>query len=198
DCGPRFTIVRGVPYDRPLTTMAGFTMCPACQAEYDDPGDRRFHAQPNACPACGPTVRLGHATGDDALRLAAAALLDGDIVAVKGLGGYHLACRADDERAVARLRARKHREDRPFALMAPDLATARTLVELGEAEARLLTGYERPIVLATRRAGAAVAAAVAPRSGELGVMLPYSPLHHLLMHDTATALVLTNGNVSDE
>ncbi len=119
DCGPRFTIVRGVPYDRPLTTMAGFAMCPACQAEYDDPGDRRFHAQPNACPVCGPTVRLGEAAGDDAMRLAAAALLDGEIVAVKGLGGYHLACRADDEQAVARLRARKHREDRPFALMVP-------------------------------------------------------------------------------
>ena len=108
DCGPRFTIVRGVPYDRPLTTMAGFAMCPACRAEYDDPADRRFHAQPNACPACGPTVRLGEATGDDALRLAAAALLDGAIVAVKGLGGYHLACRADDEqrgRAAARAQA---------------------------------------------------------------------------------------------
>jgi hydrogenase maturation protein HypF len=198
DCGPRFTIVRGVPYDRPLTTMAGFTMCPACQAEYDDPGDRRFHAQPNACPACGPTVRLREATGDDAMRLAAAALRDGEIVAVKGLGGYHLACRADDEQAVARLRARKHREDRPFALMVRDVATARTLVALGEAEADLLVGHERPIVLAPRRVDAPVAAAVAPRSGELGVMLPYSPLHHLLMHDTATTLVMTSGNVSDE
>ena len=198
DCGPRFTIVRGVPYDRPLTTMAGFAMCPACQAEYDDPTDRRFHAQPNACPICGPTVRLGEATGDAALHLAAAALLDGEIVAVKGLGGYHLACRADDEQAVARLRARKHREDRPFALMARDVATARTLVELGEAEARLLAGHERPIVLAPRRADAPVAAAVAPRNTELGVMLPYSPLHHLLAHDTATTLVMTSGNVSDE
>jgi len=198
DCGPRFTIVRGVPYDRPLTTMAGFVMCPACQAEYDDPADRRFHAQPNACPVCGPTVRLGEATGDAALHLAATALLDGEIVAVKGLGGYHLACRADDEQAVARLRARKHREDRPFALMARDVATARTLVELGEAEARLLAGHERPIVLAPRRAGAPVAAAVAPRNAELGVMLPYSPLHHLLAHDTATTLVMTSGNVSDE
>ena len=198
DCGPRFTIVRGVPYDRPLTTMAGFAMCPACQAEYDDPGDRRFHAQPNACPVCGPTVRLGEAAGDDAMHLAAAALLDGEIVAVKGLGGYHLACRADDEQAVARLRARKHREDRPFALMVRNVATARTLVELSEAEAQLLAGHERPIVLARRRPDAPVAAAVAPRSGELGVMLPYSPLHHLLAHDTATTLVMTSGNVSDE
>jgi hydrogenase maturation protein HypF len=198
NCGPRFTIVRGVPYDRPLTTMAGFAMCPTCQEEYDDPADRRFHAQPNACPDCGPTLRLREATGDDALRLAAAALLEGEIVAVKGLGGYHLACRADDEDAVARLRARKHREDRPFALMARDVAAAGTLVELGEAEAALLAGHERPIVLAPRRADAPVAAAVAPRSGELGVMLPYSPLHHLLADDTATTLVMTSGNVSDE
>jgi hydrogenase maturation protein HypF len=198
NCGPRFTIVRGVPYDRPLTTMAGFRMCEECQAEYDDPADRRFHAQPNACPACGPTVRLGEATGEHALRLAAAALLDGSIVAVKGLGGYHLACRADDDAAVARLRARKHREDRPFALMAPDVEAARALVELGEPEAELLLGRERPIVLAPRRAGAPVAGAVAPRSAELGVMLPYTPLHHLLAADTAATLVMTSGNVSDE
>ena len=113
-----------MPYDRPLTTMAGFEMCERCRAEYDDPADRRFHAQPNACPDCGPTVRLGDAAGDEAMRAAAALLLDGAIVAVKGLGGYHLACRADDEAAVARLRARKHREDRPFALMAPDVDAA--------------------------------------------------------------------------
>ena len=150
NCGPRFTIVHGVPYDRPLTTMAGFEMCERCRAEYDDPADRRFHAQPNACPECGPTVRLGDAAGDAAMRAAAAALLDGAIVAVKGLGGYHLACRADDEPAVAALRARKHREDRPFALMAADLDAAGTLVALGEAEATLLRGRERPIVLAPR------------------------------------------------
>ena len=128
NCGPRFTIVRGVPYDRPLTTMAGFAMCAACRAEYDDPADRRFHAQPNACPACGPRVRLvgAHAGGrDDGRGAPRVALLAGAIVAVKGIGGYHLACRADDEDAVARLRARKHREDRPFALMAADLAGAR-------------------------------------------------------------------------
>jgi hydrogenase maturation protein HypF len=178
--------------------MAVFQMCAACRAEYDDPADRRFHAQPNACPACGPTARLGEATGDHALRLAAAALLDGAIVAVKGLGGYHLACRADDEAAVARLRSRKHREDRPFALMAPDVEAARALVELGEPEAALLLGRERPIVLAPRRADAPVASAVAPRSAELGVMLPYTPLHHLLAADTAATLVMTSGNVSDE
>jgi hydrogenase maturation protein HypF len=198
NCGPRFTIVRGVPYDRPLTTMAGFAMCERCRAEYDDPADRRFHAQPNACPECGPTARLGEATGDDAMHAAAAALLDGAIVAVKGLGGYHLACRADDQAAVARLRARKQREERPFALMAPDLDAARTLVALGEVEAALLCGRERPIVLAARRPGASVAAAVAPRSAELGVMLPYSPLHHLLAVDAGTTLVMTSGNASDE
>jgi hydrogenase maturation protein HypF len=198
NCGPRFTIVRGVPYDRPLTTMAGFEMCRACRAEYEDPADRRFHAQPNACPDCGPTARFGEATGDHALRLAAAALHDGAIVAVKGLGGYHLACRADDEAAVAWLRARKHREDRPFALMVPDTETARALVELGETEAALLAAREHPIVLAARRMDAPVAAAVAPRSAELGVMLPYSPLHHLLAADTARTLVMTSGNVSDE
>jgi len=204
NCGPRFTIVRGVPYDRARTTMAGFAMCAACAAEYEDPTDRRFHAQPNACPTCGPQLRLtgrdGAATEvrDAALRAAAAALRDGAIVAVKGLGGFHLACRADDEAAVAALRARKHREDKPFALMAADPGAAQTLVELGDAEAALLRGPERPIVLARRRDGAAVAAAVAPGARELGVMLPYSPLHHLLLADAATALVMTSGNVSDE
>jgi hydrogenase maturation protein HypF len=202
NCGPRFTIVRGVPYDRPLTTMAGFAMCAACRAEYEDPADRRFHAQPNACPACGPALRLAGGetaeAGEAALRATAAALLDGRIVAVKGLGGFHLACRADDEDAVAALRSRKHREDRPFALMAPDVEAARELVQLGEAEEALLCGRERPIVLAPARPGARVAAAVAPHSRELGVMLPYTPLHHLLLADTATTLVMTSGNVSDE
>jgi hydrogenase maturation protein HypF len=201
NCGPRFTIVTGVPYDRPATTMAGFTMCDACRAEYDDPRDRRFHAQPNACPACGPSVRL---VGDavepalDAIAGAAALLRQGAIVAVKGLGGYHLACRADDEDAVAALRARKHREDKPFALMAPSLDAVADLVELGPAESALLLAADRPIVLAPRRAGASVAAAVAPASRELGVMLPYTPLHHLLLADSGTTLVMTSGNVSDE
>ncbi|MEA2267481.1 MAG: hydrogenase maturation protein HypF [Solirubrobacteraceae bacterium] len=203
ECGPRFTIVRGVPYDRPLTTMAGFRMCAACRAEYDDPRDRRFHAQPNACPACGPAVRLVDAAGrpagaGDPVRAAAAAFRDGRIVAVKGLGGFHLACRADDEAAVAALRARKHREDRPFALMAANLAGARALVALGARDEALLRGRERPIVVAPRRPGAAVAAAVAPRSRELGVMLPYAPLHHLLLADAGGPLVLTSGNVADE
>jgi hydrogenase maturation protein HypF len=198
NCGPRFTIVRGVPYDRALTTMAGFAMCARCGDEYEDPADRRFHAQPNACPECGPTVRLGDAVGEDALRAAAGALRDGQIVAVKGVGGYHLACRADDERAVATLRARKHREEKPFALMAPDLGAARELIELGPAEEALLLGRERPIVLGPRRSGARVAPAVAPGSSDLGVMLPYSPLHHLLLCDAGAVLVMTSGNVSDE
>jgi len=203
NCGPRFTIVTGVPYDRPLTTMAGFVMCDACRAEYEDPADRRFHAQPNACPACGPAVRLVDAGGadcgdGDALAAAAAALLGGRIVAVKGVGGFHLACRGDDEAAVAALRTRKHREDKPFALMTRDLDAARALVELAPADQVLLTAPQRPIVLARRREGAPVAASVAPRSPDLGIVLPYSPLHHLLLADTAVTLVMTSGNVSDE
>jgi hydrogenase maturation protein HypF len=198
NCGPRFTIVRDIPYDRPNTTMAGFSMCPACRAEYLDPGNRRFHAQPNACPDCGPQVRLVGACTADPVAAAAQALDAGAVVAVKGIGGFHLACRADDEAAVARLRERKHREDKPFALMAPDLAAARELVELGPAEEQLLSSAARPIVLARPRPGARVAGAVAPRSDELGVMLPYSPLHHLLLADTGRTLVMTSGNVSDE
>ena len=211
NCGPRFTIVRGVPYDRPLTTMAGFEMCARCRAEYEDPADRRFHAQPNACPQCGPSAWLAGSDGQrldpapwrDAVDAAAAALRDGLIVAVKGLGGFHLACRADDEAAVARLRARKHREDRPFALMAPDLEAARRLVALEPEEEALLLARERPIVLAARHQRAPVAERVAAGSPELGVMLPYSPLHHLLAADFAAgrtdgALVMTSGNVSDE
>ena len=206
NCGPRFTIVRAIPYDRPATTMAGFVMCAACQAEYEDPLDRRFHAQPNACPACGPQVRLlerdgtpvDEDPGDDPLRAAVRDLLDGKILAIKGLGGYHLACRADDERAVAELRSRKHREDRPFALLVSDVQAARALVECSEPEAALLCSRARPIVLARRLENAPVAASVAPRAPDLGVMLPYTPLHQLLAADAAVPLVMTSGNVSDE
>jgi hydrogenase maturation protein HypF len=206
NCGPRFTVVRDVPYDRPNTTMAEFEMCPACLAEYRDPADRRFHAQPNACPDCGPQVRLVYAGGRsvedpasrDPIEAAARALLDGAIVAVKGVGGFHLACRADTERTVAQLRARKHREDKPFALMAPDLGTVRELVDVRAAELELVLDRARPIVLAARRPHAAVAESVAPGAAELGVMLPYSPLHHLLLADAGTTLVMTSGNVSDE
>jgi hydrogenase maturation protein HypF len=218
NCGPRFTIVEGVPYDRPLTTMSGFEMCEECRAEYEDPLDRRFHAQPNACPVCGPRVRLLGQGGEeaaaadlgdavagavaghlgDAVSTAAAALGEGRIVAVKGLGGYHLACRADDEGVVARLRSRKHREDKPFALMVGSVEQARELGEVGAAEERLLSSRERPIVLVPRRRDAEPAASVAPRSRELGLMLPYTPLHHLLLADCDLPLVMTSGNVSDE
>ncbi|MCA1689884.1 MAG: carbamoyltransferase HypF, partial [Actinobacteria bacterium] len=196
NCGPRFTIVRGVPYDRPLTTMAAFRMCALCQAEYEDPLDRRFHAQPNACPECGPSLRFGSLRGDEALRAGLAALEQGQIVAVKGIGGFHLACRADDAEAVDRLRARKHREDKPFALMVSDLNGARELVDLDPAEEELLLSRARPIVIAAWRDGARVAPGVAPRSRELGVMLAYSPLHHLLVAERP--LVMTSGNISDE
>ena len=187
-CGPRFTIVVRVPYDRPNTTMAGFPLCEDCRREYEDPEDRRFHAEPIACAVCGPRLSLPL---DEAVRL----LQSGAIVAVKGLGGYHLACDAADEEAVARLRARKHREDKPFAVMT---AAPWSLVELsGPAEA-LLRSRERPIVLLPRRPGAPVAASVAPGLLELGVMLPYTPLHHLLLAGTGRALVMTSGNRSDE
>jgi hydrogenase maturation protein HypF len=202
NCGPRFTIVHGVPYDRPLTTMAQFVMCPACRAEYEDPADRRFHAQPNACPDCGPSLRLvGEAAekvGDAALAGAVAALQRGQVLAIKGVGGYHLAGRADDERAVATLRARKHREEKPFALMAPSPAFAEALVSLDAPGRELLGSPARPIVLAPRRSDALVAPSVAPGAPELGVMLPYSPLHHLLMADIGVPLVMTSGNASDE
>ena len=205
NCGPRFTIVRGVPYDRPRTTMAGFQMCEACRAEYEDPRDRRFHAQPNACPACGPAARMVSADrtpmaarGPDAVAHAAALLGEGSIVAIKGLGGYHLACLADSAAAATELRGRKRREDKPFALMAPDLAAAGALVDLTARERELLAGPERPIVIARRRPDARVAGAVAPRSRDLGVMLPYTPLHHLLLADCGRPLVMTSANVSDE
>jgi hydrogenase maturation protein HypF len=187
-CGPRFTIVRSVPYDRPNTTMAAFPMCAACRREYEDPSDRRFHAEPTACPACGPRLSMP-------LEEAAGLLAAGRILAVKGLGGYHLACAADDEEAVARLRRRKHREDKPFAVMTP---APEDLAVLGEAETALLRSRERPIVLARRREGARVAPSVAPGTPWLGLMLPYTPLHHLLCADVGRPLVMTSGNRSDE
>jgi hydrogenase maturation protein HypF len=207
NCGPRFTIVKDVPYDRPLTTMAGFTMCEECAAEYHDPANRRFHAQPACCPACGPRLTLLDAAGnpaagrplpDSALDLAAALLRAGRIVAVKGLGGYHLAADAANEEAVATLRARKHREDKPFAVMTADLAAARRLGRVDDAEAALLASPARPIVLLARQPDAEVAASAAPGNRQLGIMLPYTPLHHLLLAAVGRPLVLTSGNVSDE
>jgi hydrogenase maturation protein HypF len=198
NCGPRFTIVRGVPYDRAQTTMAPFQMCEQCAREYDDPGDRRFHAQPNACARCGPRVWLHGIEAVDPIGELARRLRAGQIAAIKGIGGFHLACDAADERAVAALRARKHREDKPFALIVADIASASALVSLDPSSIALLRSPARPIVLAPRRLGNAVAASVAPLAPELGVMLPYSPLHHLLLDAFAGPLVMTSGNVSDE
>lgn len=197
NCGPRFTIVRDVPYDRPLTTMALFAMCAACAAEYHDPADRRFHAQPTCCPACGPRLTLD---GDDKypIEKAAELLKQGQILAVKGLGGYHLAADAGSEAAVAALRARKHREDKPFAVMAAGLTQAADLAEVDDTAAALLTSPARPIVLLPRNSEAAIAPATAPGNRQLGIMLPYTPLHHLLLASTRNPIVLTSGNVSDE
>jgi hydrogenase maturation protein HypF len=187
-CGPRFTIVRGVPYDRPLTTMAGFPLCPDCRREYEDPSDRRFHAEPIACPVCGPRLSMP-------LDLAVTVLRAGAVLAVKGLGGWHLACDATDEDAVARLRERKLRERKPLAVMT---ARPELLVELGPDEDALLHSPARPIVLARRLPGTDVAPSVAPGLDWLGVMLPYTPLHHLLCAEAGFPLVMTSGNRSDE
>jgi hydrogenase maturation protein HypF len=216
NCGPRFTITIDVPYDRPNTTMAAFGLCEDCATEYRDPANRRFHAQPVCCPACGPQLRLvpvprrvgrmrasgsvpaaGKEAGDP-LVAAVSLLRAGQILAVKGLGGYHLATSAEQEEAVARLRSRKHREERPFAVLVADLEMARSLCVVGEEEARLLSGPRRPIVLLERRRDAPVAPSVAPAQRTLGLMLPYTPLHHLLAHDYGGAIVLTSGNLSDE
>lgn len=191
NCGPRYSIVTGIPYDRPNTTMAAFELCPRCRAEYSDPLDRRFHAQPVCCADCGPVLSCSVAE-------AAAALHRGEIVAVKGLGGYHLTTLAADEAAVATLRARKHREDKPFALMAADLAAVRRLCITSPAEEHLLGSPARPIVLLARRQDTPVAAAVAPHTDELGVMLPYTPLHHLLLAEVGEPIVCTSGNLTDE
>lgn len=202
-CGPRYSIVRTVPYDRPATTMAPYPLCDECRVEYEDPTDRRFHAQPVCCPACGPGLRLESLRADvplpvgDPVAGAAALLRAGRVVAVKGIGGFHLAACADDETAVATLRARKHREEKPFAVLVRDLDVARRLCHVDGPEAALLTDPARPIVLLRRR-GDAVAPSVAPRTGELGLFLPYTPLHHLLLRALDGPLVLTSGNRAQE
>jgi hydrogenase maturation protein HypF len=204
DCGPRFSIIRALPYDRPNTTMAGFTLCGPCRKEYLDPLDRRFHAQPTACPACGPQLELrtgpgpALSAGGAALVEAAAAIRAGRIVAVQGLGGFHLMVDAVDAAAVARLRERKRRRSKPLAVMAPDLAAVRVLCDVPVGVAALLEGPASPIVLLRRRVGAPVAEGVAPGNPYLGVMLPYTPLHHLLMRELGRAVVATSGNLSDE
>jgi hydrogenase maturation protein HypF len=197
NCGPRFTIVRSVPYDRPSTTMAPFAMCAACAREYHDPADRRFHAQPTCCPACGPRLRLPGFPGAPLLSTVDL-LRAGAVVAIKGLGGYHLAVDAAQEPAASKLRGRKHREDKPFAVMVPDLAAAKALCEVDEEAERLLAGRRRPIVLLPHREGSGVAPSVAPGNRRLGVLLPYTPLHHLLLEEFGGPLVLTSANVSDE
>ncbi len=211
NCGPRFTIIEDVPYDRANTTMHVFPMCPDCQAEYDDPLNRRFHAQPNACPVCGPQVALIDGAGElvacaDPVMEAARQLAAGDILAIKGIGGYHLACNALDARAVQRLRQRKQREAKPFALMVPDLATAQCLCDVRPEEAALLQSRRRPIVLLRQWPGCPVVSDVAPQQQTLGILLPYTSLHYLLLDAYASqceqgrlvALVLTSGNTSDE
>jgi hydrogenase maturation protein HypF len=235
NCGPRFTIVESLPYDRPATSMKTFEMCPECAAEYADPGDRRFHAQPNACHLCGPRLYLNGvgaperfawtpaeaatplpgrtrdneaARSAEVLHLAAAMLLDGRILAIKGLGGFHVACDATNETAVAALRERKRRWGKPLAVMMPTVDAVRTLCEVNAEEQALLEGTKRPIVLlklnkgdsaADRAAGTSLAPSVAPGLDELGVMLPYTPLHHLLMDAVGgRPLVMTSGNLSDE
>ncbi len=207
DCGPRFTIVAASPYDRVNTTMASFEMCRACAAEYSDQGSRRFHAQPIACPECGPRLRLLTAEGGaieeeavatEALEGAAELLIQGAIVAIKGLGGFHLACDATNANAVKRLRARKHREAKPLALMVADLAAARELAVITSQEEALLSSPRAPIVLSRRRPSTAVAEEVAPGNPYLGLMLPYTPLHHLLLAAVRRPLVMTSGNLVDE
>jgi len=207
NCGPRFTIIEGLPYDRPLTSMKKFPMCPACRAEYEDPRDRRFHAQPNACPVCGPQLALWDAGGrvlaerDAALEHTIEAVRGGAIVALKGLGGFHLVCDARSRDAVRELRRRKEREEKPLACMFPSLISVREVAIVSDAEERLLVSPEAPIVLLHRRpdaAAGALDAGIAPGNPYLGVMLPYTPLHHLLLAELGYPIVATSGNRTDE
>ncbi len=205
NCGPRFTIIKGVPYDRPATTMASFTMCPACRAEYEDPADRRFHAQPNACPVCGPRLMLADTDGmeiltpeRDAIAEAARRIRDGQIIAIKGLGGFHLACDAENDEAVLRLRARKGREEKPLAVMARDPEAASRFAVSSECETAAMLSWRRPIVLLGKRIPFPLAGSVAPGNAFIGVILPYTPVHHMLMAESFRALVMTSGNVSEQ
>jgi hydrogenase maturation protein HypF len=194
NCGPRYTIIRDIPYDRPNTTMAGFRMCAACRAEYDDPGNRRFHAQPNACAECGP--QLSAAVTEAQRRLS-----EGAIVAIRGLGGFHLACDPRNDRAVRLLRERKRRSHKPFALMARDLAAVEAFCAVSADDRKALTSARRPIVILPRQAASGISAAVAPGNNTIGVMLPYTPLHHLLFAGAPRALdalVMTSGNLGEE
>lgn len=204
-CGPRFTIIRSLPYERSATTMAAFSFCAACAAEYGNPADRRFYAEPVACPVCGPRVWLeakdGAATrryGKDDIARAAALLRDGAVVAVQGLGGFHLACDATNEGAVHWLRRAKSRLHKPLAVMVRTLEEARLYGEVSATEASLLTSVQAPIVLVRKRPDSTLASAVAPGNAYVGMMLPYTPLHHMLLQETARPLVMTSGNRRDE
>lgn len=198
DCGPRFTVIEAMPYDRERTSMRAFPMCPACRREYETPGDRRYHSETNSCPACGPRVWIEGASSPDAIASAARLLCAGLIVAVRGLGGFHLTVDATSDEAVSRLRQRKHRDAKPLAAMVRTLADARLLATVTPAEAALLTSRERPIVLLHRRPDAPLANSIAPGLDTVGVMLAYTPLHHLLLVAAKRPLVMTSGNVSEE
>jgi len=203
NCGPRFTIIEDIPYDRPKTTMSSFIMCPDCQAEYDNPLDRRFHAQPNACPKCGPRLELLDTRGNnvetsDVIASASQLLKDGKILAIKGLGGFLLACNATSEKAVKLLRQRKRRPFKPLAIMVADMEEARRHCYISEAEEQLLTSAQSPIVLMPWKPESTVCPAVAPNLKYLGVMLPYTPLHHILLREVGLPLVMTSGNISEE
>jgi hydrogenase maturation protein HypF len=198
NCGPRYSIVRDVPYDRGRTTMAAFSMCGACASEYGDPLSRRFHAQPNACPACGPRLLVHPPHGGAPIDEAVAALRRSAIVAVKGIGGFHLACDARDPSAVRTLRTRKKRKDKPFAVMFPDIEAVAREASVSQAEREALEGPRRPIVLLKRREASALAPEVAPGLHEIGVLLPYTPIHHLLLRSFGGPLVMTSGNLSEE
>ncbi len=202
NCGPRFTIASDIPYDRIVTTMAPFEMCEDCVREYRDVEDRRFHAQPNACSVCGPSLDVTDAAGNviegDPIGLASRALVEGEIVAVKGLGGFHLSCDATNPAAVRRLRSRKRRDEKPFAIMVPDVGDADSVAMISERERKMLVSVERPIVLVRRKPETCLASEVAPNNKLVGVMLPYTPLHHLLLDAVGRPLVMTSGNLSEE
>lgn len=209
NCGPRYTITGSVPYDRPFTTMRHVKMCAECEAEYNNPMDRRYHAQPNCCPKCGPSLLLldangGTIKGNDPIKNAIDSINNGGIVAIKGIGGFHLACDAMNDATVKKLRERKRRDEKPFAVMMPDIETIRKFCEVSAAEDALLSSPQRPIVLLRKKdGGLKVAESVAPENCYLGVMLPYTPLHHLLFtnaptHQHTNALIMTSANISDE
>jgi len=203
NCGPRLTIIRDVPYDRANTSMACFALCPRCRAEYEDPADRRFHAEPNACAVCGPGLWISDETGaslqtDDPVKKAVELLLAGNVLAIKGLGGFHLAVDASSEEAVKRLRSRKYREEKPLAIMAKDIDAASRIARIGRAERELLLSPQRPIVLCRKRDRSVIAPSVAPGVPNQGIMLPYTPLHHLLLENHFPALVMTSANQVDE